>query len=434
MRSWRHGAAGWLACLCIGFISAGVAAWWTWPLPASAGVRTGAPAFVPSGVLAKIRARGVAVIGVRDDFPPFGMVDAKGRLRGLEVDLAQALADHLGVDLRPVPVTLDNRFERLREGAVDILIASAGDTPARRTGVTAVEPHYYGSGVNVLLRPERTERDWSQLRGSALCAVEGAAFNAWLLQRHHVSLHLHASVADALGVLAQGRCAGLLYTEAAVQHLRRLPDWRHYRLPMDSALVVPWAISLPYGEQGTELEREVGNALARWHREGTLIAFEKKWELKPSRFLQEARARWSARRADGTLVCARDARGYWPSGCLHAAFVQPKQAEGVLRLAMWLRDRWGVRLAPAGEAYDGARYLRSLVLTGLLVGAVLAGAWMLLSRGNRWLRAAGSVVTAWSDRVAPGVQAARSAWAGTLTRPAHEATRAPPMWALLAST
>jgi polar amino acid transport system substrate-binding protein len=410
-----------------------LAAWWVWPLPASAGVRPEVPAFATSALLAKIRARGEVAIGVRDDFPPFGMVDAKGRLRGLELDLAQALADHLGVDLRPVPVTPDNRFERLRQGAVDILIASAGDTLARRMGVTAVEPHYYGSGVNVLLRPERTERDWSQLRGSTLCAVEGAAFNAWLMHRHHVSLHLQPSVADALGALAQGRCAGLLYTGAAVQHLRRLADWRHYRLPMDSALVVPWAISLPHAEQGTELEREVGNALARWHREGTLIALEKKWELKPSRFLQEARARWSARRADGTLVCARDARGHWPSDCLDATFVQPQQAEGVLRLAVWLRDRWGVRLAPAGEAYDGARYLRSLGLTGLLAGAVLAGAWMLLSWATRWLLAAGSVVTAWGDQVASGVQATRAARSKARLSPAREAPRAPPMWALLAA-
>jgi polar amino acid transport system substrate-binding protein len=315
------------------------------------------------------------------------MLDAKGRPRGLEVDLAQALADHLRVSLRLVTVSGEERLAGLQAGTIDLLIAGIGDTPARRQEAASVEPHYYGSGVNVLLRPEPDVSQWSQLRGHTLCAVEGAAFNDWLTQRHHARLHAAPSVAEALQALAHGRCSGLLYTEAAVQHLRRLPDWRHYRMPLDSALVVPWAIRLARSEQGGELEREVGNALARWHREGALIALEKKWGLKPSGFLQQARDRWSVRRVDGSWVCTRDTRGRWPSSCRDAAFVDSQQAQGLLRLAMGLRDRWGIRLAPPGEAYDGGRYLQSLALTGLLAGAALSGAGLLVARGWRWLQA-----------------------------------------------
>lgn len=431
----QQGTGWWWACLGTGIVSAAaVAAWMVWPVVTSASTRPDATASATaqSPTLQRIRARGEVAIGVRTDFPPFGMLDARGRPRGLEVDLAQALADHLDVRLRLVPVSTDNRFARLHEGAVDLLIASAGGVLARRQGATVVEPHYYGSGANVLLRPERTETAWHQLRGTTLCAVQDAPFNAWAVQRHHVSLHEVPSVAQALALLSQGRCAGLLYSEAAAQHLRRQAPWRHYRMPLDSALVVPWAISLAREEQGSALEREVGDALARWHREGTLIALEKKWGLKPSRFLQEARDRWSERRADGTRVCTRDASGQWPTGCRDVASLPPQQAQGVLWLAMGLRERWGVRLAPAGETFEGGRYLQSLVFTGVLVGAVLAGAWLLASRAVRGVAAVWAWGAAHVRRIARMLRAASDASQARSARSAPPAA-SPPMWALLAT-
>lgn len=273
------------------------------PSPASI-PPTPAGAFTASPVLQKIRTRAEVSVGVRTDFPPFGMLDAQGRPRGLEVDIAQRLANHLGVRLRLVPVTEQTRFARLREGAVDLIIAAAADTPARRAGATAVEPHYYGSGVGVLLRPERRETDWSQLRGRTLCAVQGAGFNLLLTRRYQMQLQAAPSVSEALRTLDAGRCDGLLYTDVAVHHLRKLPDWRAFQTPLAATWVMPWAISIALSEQGTEFEREVGDALARWHREGALIALEKKWELKPSKFLQHAQDLWSARHADGSPVCA----------------------------------------------------------------------------------------------------------------------------------
>lgn len=381
---------GWIR-FCMGFAFLAGACGGTPAGAAQAGGQGEPAVFAPSAALGKIRSRAEVAVGVRTDFPPFGLLDAKGRPRGLEADLAQMLADHLGVDLRLVPVTMDNRFQRLQEGAIQILIAGAGDTPSPRLESAAVEPHYYGSGVNVLMRPERTETQWRQLRGSTLCAVQDAGFNAWLEQRHRVSLYTMPTVAEALHLMQQGHCAGLLYSEAALQHLLRFPDWRHYGMPLASALVVPWSIRVARAEQGSELEREVGDAVARWHREGTLIALERKWGLRPSGFLQRAQLRWSERRIDGSLLCVRDARGQWPSDCRSRA--------------------WANSLQGGDHAPD----LRSLAWAGLLAVASIAGGAILRAarRGREALRARFGV----RPREARGPQAPLS----------------PPMWALLAA-
>ncbi len=311
-----YGAGRCIACLCRGWLACigALAVWGLSTTPADAAARDATPAAaaasgpVASPTLRKIRARGELAVGVRTDFPPFGWIDARGRHRGLEADLAQELADHLQVRLRLVPVNGDDRYARLRQGAIDVLIASAADTPARRAHAAAVEPPYYGSGVDVLLRPERHETRWLHLRGSTLCAVQEAPFNPQVRQRHHVDLHVSPSLGEALRTLRSGSCSGLLYTEATVQHLRRHPDWSDYRAPLAPTLVVPWAISIARSEQGTAFDREIGEAVTRWHREGTLIELERKWGLKPSAFLRQARARWSALQPDGAPAAGAASR------------------------------------------------------------------------------------------------------------------------------
>ncbi len=386
----RAARCGWIR-FCLAFAFAAGACGGSLAGAMQAGRQGESAAFAPGEALGKIRLRGEVAVGVRTDFPPFGMLDAKGRPRGLEADLAQMLADHLGVDLRLVPVTMDNRFQRLQEGAIQILIAGVGDTPSRHREGAAVQPPYYGSGVNVLMRPERTETQWRQLRGSTLCAVQDAGFNAWLEQRHRVALYTMPTVAEALHLMRQGHCAGLLYSEAALQHLLRFPDWREYGMPLASALVVPWSIRVAHGEQGWELGREVGDAVARWHREGTLIALERKWGLRPSGFLQRAQLRWSERRMDGSLLCVRDAQGHWPEDCRSGA--------------------WANSLQGGDRALD----LRSLAWAGLLAAASIAGGAIL--RAARRGREALLARLGLRPREARGPQAPLS----------------PPMWALLAA-
>ena len=106
-----------------------------------------------------IQKRGTLIAGVKSDYPPFGMLDANGRLVGFEPDLAAELAQRLGVRLQLVAVSSTNRLQKLEEGAIDVVIATLGDTPQRRQIATLVEPSYYASGATVVAAP-CCHRDW----------------------------------------------------------------------------------------------------------------------------------------------------------------------------------------------------------------------------------------------------------------------------------
>src|SRR5579885_2889584 len=100
--------------------------------------------------LEKIKQRGTLIVGVKADYKPFGFRDPSGKIVGFEPDLAQDVADTLGVKLELEPVISSNRMQVLQQGKSDLMIATMNDKPDRREVVGIIEPSYYASGVNVM--------------------------------------------------------------------------------------------------------------------------------------------------------------------------------------------------------------------------------------------------------------------------------------------
>ncbi len=73
--------------------------------------------------LADIKQAGVINVGVFADFPPFSSASADMSLKGYDVDVAQFIADDLGVKLNLVGVTGQNRIPYLNDRRVDLLMS-----------------------------------------------------------------------------------------------------------------------------------------------------------------------------------------------------------------------------------------------------------------------------------------------------------------------
>jgi len=74
---------------------------------------------------------GVVRVGVRNDNPPLSFIDDSGEWVGFDIDLANAMADQLGVELELVVVDETTRIGFLQDGRVDMSIASMNHTRQR---------------------------------------------------------------------------------------------------------------------------------------------------------------------------------------------------------------------------------------------------------------------------------------------------------------
>ena len=54
--------------------------------------------------LADIKERGTLVVGVKNDYKPWGFLDPSGAIVGMEIDLARDVAERLGTEIELVPV------------------------------------------------------------------------------------------------------------------------------------------------------------------------------------------------------------------------------------------------------------------------------------------------------------------------------------------
>ena len=329
----------------------------------------------PSGRLAHILDRGTLIVGVKDDYPPWGFVNEAGVVVGLEVDLAQALAARMGVRLEVQVVSSTNRISRVNDEAVDVVIATTGDTELRRKDADLLLPNYYSSGVVVYSRADQDLSTWAQMEGQPLCLSRGAYYNRTLEQEFGVVGQYFSGTRESRLALLQGRCVGWAFDDTALaQQIRANPD-PGYKALDDIILVTPWAIVVKKGEGQGNLGRFVSDMIGEWHATGTIGALQDRWGIPNSAYIADKQAIGGRVDADGRAVCARDpATGAHPAECLQS---DPFKARALPEAPDWmtrLRAATGIDLLVFADPYTTARLWQGLWLTVVLSLSAIAGA------------------------------------------------------------
>ncbi|MEM9231087.1 MAG: transporter substrate-binding domain-containing protein [Pseudomonadota bacterium] len=106
-------------------------------------------------VLESIKREGVLKVGI-SMFRPWTMRDVNGDLVGFEIDVAQKLADDMGVDVEWTPTAWDGIIPALVAGQFDVIISGMSIRPSRNLTVNFTTPYAY-SGATVLANQSMTE-------------------------------------------------------------------------------------------------------------------------------------------------------------------------------------------------------------------------------------------------------------------------------------
>jgi polar amino acid transport system substrate-binding protein len=235
--------------------------------------------------LADIKAKGVIVIGVKADYPPFGFLSPSGENIGIEPDLGRDLAKRLGVTPQFVTVVGSNRMQFLQAGKIDIILATMSDTPEREKIVDIIHPDYYASGYNLMLAKTVPVKSWSQVSGQPVCAIQGAFYNKEVAEKYGAELVAFTGVAEALTALKQGRCNAFLYDDTSIEGKVSQPEWSGYYMPLPSQDPKPWGLAIKNGDPA--FEAVLVQTVKDWDKSGLILALEKKYGAKPSDFVKD---------------------------------------------------------------------------------------------------------------------------------------------------
>ena len=233
-----------------------------------------------------ILSSGVLRVGVQQALKPWSFRDTNGQLIGFEVDLANEVADTLGVKLELVPVESSNRMQFLQQGKVDLLIAAMGDIPERHKIVGMVEPHYFASGANILAKKGEV-KSWSDLREKPVCGKQGVLYLKLLEQDTGAHVIAFTGNTEALEALRSGKCIAYLTDDTNVSFILSSGQWDGYEMPLQSKYVNYWSIGVPLEELDGTWGRFMSGMIYHWHATGKLVELEKKWGFLPMRWFSD---------------------------------------------------------------------------------------------------------------------------------------------------
>ncbi len=237
--------------------------------------------------------RGKIVVGVKADYKPWGFRDPSGELVGMEVDMAQDVADALGVELELVPVQSSNRMQFLQQGKIDLMIATMSDKANRRKIVGVPQPNYYTSGTNLLAK-KGAVKAWTDLKGKPVCGKQGAFYNKVVSKRYGANIVAFVGNAEAKQALRDGKCIGWVYDDSSIMADLASGEWDGFEMPLNTEDDTPWALAVPVDELDGIWGNFMSGMTYNWHASGRLIELEKKWGIQPTQYLQDMHERMKA--------------------------------------------------------------------------------------------------------------------------------------------
>ena len=240
----------------------------------------------------KLMERGKISIGVKPDYKPWGYLGSDGQLIGMEIDMAQDIADTLGVELELVATKGANRIPFLETGKIDMILATMSDRADRRKVSGVALPNYYTSGTNIMAPKALGLTSWEDLRGRPVCGKQGAFYNKKATEVYGAEIVAFGGSAEGKQALRDKKCIGFLSDDSSIVVDLTSGQWDGFEMPLPTEDDNPWALAVPVPEKDCIFGQFMSGMQYNWLRSGRLIELEAKWGIQPSAFLQDQKERF----------------------------------------------------------------------------------------------------------------------------------------------
>jgi ABC-type amino acid transport substrate-binding protein len=241
-----------------------------------------------SPILSRIVSSGTLRVAMSGGQPPLNFKSKDGKLLGLEVDMAGALAGLMGLELKIVERPFSELLGALAGGEVDLVISGMTVTPERNTKAAFVGP-YYLSGKSILTRStslaqvdEIGDLDQADL---TFAALEGSTSQQFVQSRlPKASLVTTPDYEEAVKLLLAGEVSALVADREIVTLTAFLHPKEGLNTLREPLTIEPIGIAAPPGD--ALLVNYLENAMGALEASGFMSAVRARW-LERSDWIQQ---------------------------------------------------------------------------------------------------------------------------------------------------
>ncbi len=227
---------------------------------------------------AKIMEKGEFVMGMDDSFPPMGFKGDDGQLTGFDVELAQAVAEKLGIKVKLQPIDWNAKEMELNAGNVDLLWNGYTITDERKEKVLMSKPYMENEQVIVVTKdsPLNTLAD---LSGKKVAVQDGSSAQEAITANEELKNSIAEQIdfkdnVTAMMDVSSGQVDALAVDlVVANYYLAKQPD--QFRILDETLAPEEYGIGFRKGEE--DFMNNVMDALEKLKAEGTAAEISTKW-------------------------------------------------------------------------------------------------------------------------------------------------------------
>lgn len=216
------------------------------------------------------------VIGINENNLPWAFTDESGQIVGFEVDLAEAIAESLEVDIELVELPFTELFPAAASGRIDLAMASITVTEERMKTVAFSQP-YYDSDQSLIVKVGGDINGLENLTGKVIAVESGTTGELWVndhQERYQIAdiVRDEENLEAIMGDVASGRVDGfiadipfaLYYTKThpELEVIERIPTGEQYAFMFS---------------QTNPLRDEVNAVITQLKEDGSMAEIHKKW-------------------------------------------------------------------------------------------------------------------------------------------------------------
>ncbi len=184
-----------------------------------------------------IKERGKLVVTTEATYPPFEFQNKNGELVGLDVSVAKALAEDLGVELDLQNIDFKMVVAEVQAGNADIALAGLSPTKDRKENVDMSELYYGGGQVMMVLEENVDKFATKESLASATIATQKGAIQETLMSEQFPDSTplLLPKFPQCIQELKTGGCdAVMIDEESAKNYMKTTPGLAIGKVPVET--------------------------------------------------------------------------------------------------------------------------------------------------------------------------------------------------------
>lgn len=232
----------------------------------------------PDATWTRIQQEGIVRIGIDPSFPPFEADDGKGNLAGLDIALADALAQKWNVRVQYVYTGYDGLYDALNGGQFDMILSALPYNPLKTEDVNFSHSYFNGGPALVVPETDALTTGLYGLAGRAVAVELGANGDAlarkWQ-RRLKLDVREFNTTAAALQAVQLGQAAAALVDPISFYAFQRAagsPALKSVGKPLADELYV-----IAVRKNSPTLLEQINALIDGMKRDGRLEELQRRW-------------------------------------------------------------------------------------------------------------------------------------------------------------